>query len=236
MLLAFNTIITEKYKFGFDEKTLPFIMNGFPFEIVHLGDETLTQFTSDNKLFSKYSHLLITGSSLSASQGSEWDEIIISVIKYFVKIGKPILGICHGHQMIARAIAGNGVCRRTNVPEFGWKKIQIEDNSLFKGISNPVFLESHYDEVYNLPEDFNIIAANSDCAVQAFQYRDLPVWGIQFHPEMQFDNGSKMVQNHLAKNLQDNKFCKDELENKAQIDQNFKIFSNFINSKSQESL
>jgi len=146
LLLVLNTIITEKYKIGFDESTLPFIMNGFPVEIVHLGDGILTQFTSDNKIFSKYSHLLITGSSLSASLGSDWDNTIISIIKYFVKLGKPILGICHGHQMIARAISGDKVCRRANIPEFGWKKMRLKKNQIFKGISNPVFLESHYDE------------------------------------------------------------------------------------------
>jgi len=229
LLLVLNTIITEKYKIGFDESTLPFIMNGFPFEIVHLGNETLTQFTTNNEIFSKYSHLLITGSSLSASQGSEWDEIIIPIIKYFLKAEKPILGICHGHQMIARAITGDDICKRTAVPEFGWKNIKIKKNQIFKGISNPVFLESHYDEVYNLPEEFDIIATNDDCAVQAFQYKDQPAWGVQFHPEMQFENGNEMVQAHLTKNPQDNKYYKNELKNKTQVDQNFKIFKNFIN-------
>ena len=227
MILIFNTIINSIARDNFTHVIAPLITFGRKYQVITLDDELPE--------LSQFNRLLITGSELSASQGSEWDEIIISIIKYFVKNEKPILGICHGHQMIARALAGNGVCRRADIPEFGWKKIQIEDNSLFKGISNPVFLESHYDEVYNLPEEFNIIAANSDCAVQAFQYKNLPIWGIQFHPEMQFDNGSKMVQNHLAENLQDNKFYKDELENKAQIDQNFKIFNNFINSKSQES-
>ena len=54
MLLAFNTIITEKYKISFDEKTLPFIMNGFPYEIIHLGDDKLNDFRVDDKVFSKY--------------------------------------------------------------------------------------------------------------------------------------------------------------------------------------
>ena len=139
MLLAFNTIITEKYKIGFDEKTLPLIMNGHPHKIVHLNDEKLDDFMKNNNTFSKYSHLLVTGSSLSASQGSEFDEIIIKVINYFIKMKKPILGICHGHQMIARAIAGNDACRKIKTPEFGWKKMQIKENPLFKGISNPVF-------------------------------------------------------------------------------------------------
>jgi len=126
MLLAFNTIITEKYKTGFDEKTLPLIMNGFPYEIVHLDDEKLNDFKVDENVFSKYSHLLVTGSSLSASQGSEFDEIIIKVIQYFIKIQKPILGICHGHQMLARALAGDAACRKAKTPEFGWKKMQIK--------------------------------------------------------------------------------------------------------------
>ncbi len=234
MLLAFNTIITEKYKTGFDEKTLPLIMNGFPYEIVHLDDEKLNDFKVDENVFSKYSHLLVTGSSLSASQGSEFDEIIIKVIQYFIKIQKPILGICHGHQMLARALAGDAACRKAKTPEFGWKKMQIKENPLFKGITNPVFLESHYDEVCNLPDDFQIIATNNDCETQAFQYKDLPVWGVQFHPEMQFENGSEMVKNHLLEFPKDKQYYKNELDNKEQIEQNFLIFKNFLNSVNME--
>lgn len=229
MLLAFNTIITEKYKIGFDEHTLPFIMDEFPYEIIHLGDEKLNGFMDDEKMFSEYSHLLVTGSSLSASQGSEFDEIIIKVIQYFIKNQKRILGICHGHQMLARALAGSDACRKAKNPEFGWKKIQIKDNPLFKGISNPVFLESHYDEVCNLPEDFQIIATNNECDIQAFQYKKLPVWGVQFHPEMQFENGSAMVRSHLDEFPHDKEFYRNELDNEVHIHQNFLIFKNFIN-------
>jgi len=53
MLLAFNTIITEKYKVGFDEKILPLIMEEFPYEIVHLGDEKLIEFSADEKIQSE---------------------------------------------------------------------------------------------------------------------------------------------------------------------------------------
>ncbi len=230
MLLAFNTIITDKYKIGFDEKTLPYIMNGFPYEIVHLEDEKLNDFRVDEKVFSNYSHLLITGSSLSASQGSEFDEIIIKVIQYFLKIQKPVLGICHGHQMLARALVGNDACRKAKTPEFGWKTIQIKVNPLFEGIVNPIFLESHYDEVCNLPDEFKIIAENNECKIQAFQYKNLPVWGVQFHPEMQFKNGTEMVQDHLKECPHDKEFYKNESGNEDQIIQNFLIFKNFINS------
>ena len=228
MLLAINTIITEKYKIGFDKNTLPYIMNDFSYKVVHLEDQILVEFQQDETVFSMYSHLLLSGSSLSASQGSDFDKIIIEVILYFLKRQKPILGICHGHQMIARAIVGNVACRKTERPEFGWKKMQIKDNLLFKGISNPIFLESHYDEVCNLTDDFKIIATNDDCEVQAFQYKDLPVWGIQFHPEMQLENGNKMVQEHLDANPQDLKFYTNELNNSRTINQNIRIFKNFL--------
>ncbi|MBT4332220.1 MAG: hypothetical protein HOK80_00890 [Candidatus Cloacimonetes bacterium] len=66
--------------------------------------------------------------------------------------------------------------------------------------------------------------------MQAFQYNNLPVWGVQFHPEMQFENGSEMVGNHLQEFPDDKQYYKNELDNKEQIEQNFKIFSNFINS------
>ena len=140
------------------------------------------------------------------------------------------MGICHGHQMLARAILGNSACRKAKIPEFGWKKMQIKANPLFKGIVDPILLESHYDEVCNLPEDFQIIAANNECEVQAFQYKNLPVWGVQFHPEMQFGNGTEMVQSHINEFPNDKEFYKNELGNEYQIKQNFLIFKNFINS------
>ncbi len=230
MLLAFNTIITEKYRIDFDEKTLPSITDKFPYETVHLGDEKLNDFVVNEKVFSKYTHLLVTGSSLSASQGSEFDEIIIKLIQYFIKKQKPIMGICHGHQMIARAILGNSACRKAKTPEFGWKKIQIKANPLFEGIVNPIFLESHYDEVCNLTDDFNIIASNKECEIQAFQYKNLPVWGVQFHPEMQYENGSEMLKDHLKEYSKDKEFYRNELDNELQIKQNFLIIKNFINS------
>jgi len=230
MLLVFNTIITEKYKIAFDKQIVPSIFSNISYKIMHFGGDILEQFQNNENEFSGYTHLLLSGSSLSASQGSKYDQDIIKVIRYFLYNNKAMLGICHGHQMIARAIIGNSACRKAQNPEFGWKKMKIESNSLFEGISNPVFLESHYDEVCNLTDEFNVIATNKDCEVQAFQYKDLPVWGVQFHPEMQFENGSEMVEDHIKDNPQDKQFYKNELISRDQIDQNFQIFRNFIST------
>ncbi len=177
---------------------------------------------------SRYDQLLITGSELFASEDNENDKQILDIIRYFLKHRKSILGICYGHQILAKAILGKSTCRKAENPEFGWKKVKLDPNPLFEGIENPVFYESHYDEVCNLTDDFRVIAANEYCPIQAFQYKNRPVWGVQFHPEVDFQTGEKAFKQRFLEKPELRKYFKNELENSQQIIQNFKIFRNFI--------
>ncbi|MEA1973874.1 MAG: gamma-glutamyl-gamma-aminobutyrate hydrolase family protein, partial [Candidatus Cloacimonadota bacterium] len=181
MILIFNANLSKKSVKNFDVKIAPFITKNRKYETIYIDDKKGILFSKSPNLMKKYTHLLITGSALSASQGSEYDQIFINIINYFVNNNKAVLGICYGHQMIARAILGDSACRRTKIPEFSWRQINIIENHLFEGILNPVIIESHYDEVCNLTDDFEVIASNEDCEIQAFQYKQKPVWGLQFH-------------------------------------------------------
>ncbi|HPR17672.1 MAG TPA: gamma-glutamyl-gamma-aminobutyrate hydrolase family protein [Candidatus Cloacimonadota bacterium] len=185
MILIYNTIIDAKARDNFTQNIALRITFGKEFQVL-----TLKERIPDLRQFS---HLLITGSELSAALGSEWDAKIISVTEAFLKMEKPILGICHGHQILAKAISGNQACQRSPQPEFGWKKMQIVSNPLFNNVSQPIFLESRYDEVCNLQDRCEVIASNNNLAIQAFQLRNRPVWGMQFHPEMMWDDGNKML-------------------------------------------
>ena len=230
MILIFNTNSDEKAINSFDKDVCPSIVRDRKFETIRVKDNQLNEYINNPSLMKKFSHLLLTGSAFSASQGSKYDSQIISIIRYFVDMNKAILGICHGHQMIARTIIGDKGCRRAINPELSWKKIDIKKNELFNGIENPTFLESHYDEVCNLSDDFTIIGKNKNCEVQAFQYKDRPIWGVQFHPEMHFENGNEMIDSHLKENPQDLPFYENELENRELITQNQLVFENFFNS------
>lgn len=222
MLLIFNTIKAETPRDYFDNTIAERISFGRVYKIIHLDDESLE--------LEKFSHLLLTGSELSASQGSEWDQKIISIIKHFISEDKAIYGICHGHQMIARAIAGDSVCRRAAEPEFGWKKMEIVENPLFKNVTQPTFLESRYDEVFGVDERFEIIAKNDREAVQAFQLKGRRVWGTQFHPEMLWDDGNRMIDDHLLEHPEEKQFWANELDEESLIAANLNIFRNFLNS------
>jgi len=190
------------------------------FEIYHLTDIIVD--------LDEFSHLLITGSALYASQENENDNKLYDIVQQFTN--KRILGICYGHQMLAKALMKKNVCRKSKSPELGWRKVELVTNSIFEGISKPVFYESHLEEVYNLNDDFTIIASNTNCDIQGYQYKGLPVWGVQFHPEVTFEYGQQSIKNKLANYESMRNFFCDELENPEYIDQNFKIFENFINS------
>lgn len=220
MLLIFNTIKAETPRDYFDNTIAERITSGHEYKIIHL-DDNLPE-------LAVFSHLLLTGSELSASQGSEWDEKIMGLIRHFLDNDKAIFGICHGHQMIARTIAGDDVCRRASEPEFGWKKMEVKGNPLFEGVSQPVFLESRYDEVYNVDDRFEVIAKNDREAVQAYQIKGKRVWGTQFHPEMMLEDGTKMIEDHLVEHPEERQFWANELEEEERIADNLNIFKNFL--------
>ncbi len=223
MILIYNVIIDEKKRNKYDLVFSDILIDlNFPFEIRYLCDELIE---SD---LSPYSHLLIMGSELLASEENTDNEKVSDVIRHFVEKKKAILGICYGHQMIAKTISGRKVCRKRKVPEFGWKKIEIKTNPLFRGIKNPVFYESHYDEVYNLDKDYQIIATNDDCPVQAFQYKNLPIWGVQFHPEVDYETGEASLKQRFKEFPTEKKHYVNEIDDVRNFDQRLKIFENFI--------
>ncbi len=223
MLLILNTIINIEKRKKYDLIFSDIIRNLNCASEICYPDEEIK-----NSRLSRYDHLLITGSELFASEDNENDKQIFEIIHYFLKHSKSILGICYGHQILAKAILGNKSCRKAEKPEFGWKKVKLDSNPLFEGIENPVFYESHYDEVCNLIDDFRVIAKNDDCPIQAFQYKNLPVWGVQFHPEVDYKTGEYAFQKRLLEKPGLKKYFKNELENSQQIKQNFEIFRNFI--------
>ncbi len=228
MILTINAIRDAGERQRFDQVVLPRLRAVAPadFAVVHLLSDPLP------RDLDVHGHLLISGSELSAAQEGPRDAELIELIRGFVLAGKPVLGICYGHQMLARALAGDRACRRAATPEFGWKRLRsVVANPLFAGLDRIVTMHSHYDEVPGLGDEFTVLAATAECAVQAFQYRRLPVWGVQFHPELGYHEGQRMLRSNLETEPLAPELAGDELETPEQAEQNLVICKNFFHAQ-----
>ena len=104
---------------------------------------------------------------------------------YLDKLEIPILGICVGHQFMALHFGGKA--GPAKVPEFGKAELIVTDpDDLFKGLPNRFTVwESHNDEVQKLPDEFLVLAHSKDCQVEAMKHKARPIYGVQFHPEVE---------------------------------------------------
>jgi GMP synthase-like glutamine amidotransferase len=178
---------------------------------------------------SGYSHVIVSGSEASVVGDSPWDVELQKAVLIAMENRVPLLGICYGHQFIARSIGGKGCVKRAEMPEFGWREIKLEDSPLFEGIETPVCMVSHYDAVYNLPGGFKVIASTPTCEVQAFQFKELQVWGVQFHPEYN-EEEAREIFDLLTENDPPfvNYYSDEVFRRKEQLAQNEKVFLNFF--------
>ena len=132
-----------------------------------------------------FDRIIVSGSKTSMEE-APWIDQLESFVRRAVESGKPLLGICYGHQILARALGGKDMVRRASRYEYGWGKVEITDpdSRLFQGLPR-VFhtFQAHQDEVRELPKGMKLLARSEDCPIQACELVGRPVFGIQFHPE-----------------------------------------------------
>ena len=130
--------------------------------------------------------VVITGSHAAVTEDLSWSVAIEKWIPNLIQSNIPILGICYGHQLLARAMGGIVDFHAKGI-EIGTTSIEIVANStqdpLFKGLPK-IFKAhvSHSQTVTRLPDQAVQIAKNSFEPNHGFRIRQ-SAWGIQFHPE-----------------------------------------------------
>jgi len=97
----------------------------------------------------------------------------------------PIIGICAGHQFIARHYGGK--VKPSKIPEFGKVElIAYKNDSILKNINKKsIVWESHNDEVTKMPDSFINLAKSENCKIQIIKHKNKPIYGFQFHPEVE---------------------------------------------------
>lgn len=114
------------------------------------------------------------------------------------QLGIPVLGICYGMQLTCDALGGK--VDNTPTHEYGPAKCQISKrDSLFQGLPEEIDVwMSHGDQISSVSEDFLPLAQTGTCPIAAIRHRELPVFGIQFHPEVTHTPlGGKLLENFV---------------------------------------
>ena len=126
---------------------------------------------------------VITGGSPALITTPEVRRDYAKEIQVLCKVDKPLLGICHGHQLIALAYGGLISLLKEKV--IGYHPIEIvKKDPLFEGLGNHLNVwEAHREAVSALPEGFSLLARSEKCEVEAVRLEGKIVYGVQFHPE-----------------------------------------------------
>jgi anthranilate synthase component II len=113
----------------------------------------------------------------------------------------PILGVCLGHQAIAQAFGGR-IVAAPQIMHGKVSEIEHAGDDLFRGLPSP-FLATRYHslvaEPASLPACLEVTARTRDGVIMAVRHRELPVHGVQFHPEsIETTHGHRLLENFLA--------------------------------------
>jgi len=117
----------------------------------------------------------------------------------FLGLEIPILGICAGHQFMARHYGGDA--RESPEPEYGAMSIDLVEGGgkIFANTGErQIVWESHNDEVHELPDGFFITASSESCKIQGMENKEGNRFGLQFHPEVNDSEfGNEMFSNFV---------------------------------------
>lgn len=142
------------------------------------------------------SHVVVSPGPCTPRQAGESNQIIERLAGE-----TPILGVCLGHQCIGEVFGGRVV--RAERPMHGKvSPVHHGGTDLFEGIPTP-FTATRYHSLIldraSLPEELEITAWTDEGEIMAIRHRELPVWGVQFHPEAVLtEHGHVLLNNFLA--------------------------------------
>lgn len=133
----------------------------------------------------QHSGLIIMGGPMSANDNLPGLTNELGLIERALNNDVPVLGICLGSQLIARAL-GARVYKNAQL-EIGWEPVWFtdaaKDDALFGEMRSPETFFHWHGETFDLPDGAEWLAYSEKCRHQAYRYGSR-VYGVQFHPEI----------------------------------------------------
>ena len=145
------------------------------------------------------SHLVISPGPCTPQDAG----ISIDLIRHFARPGvkrTPLLGVCLGHQSIGAAFGGN-VIRAPKLMHGKTSEVQHDGRTIFSRVPSAMTCTRYHSLIVSeegLPGELEISARTADGTIMGLRHRELPIEGVQFHPESVLTtHGKKIVENFL---------------------------------------
>lgn len=114
----------------------------------------------------------------------------------FIKNGQiPVLAICFGHQLLG-ILHGATIFRGEEVRTENKIRV-LKKDTLFDGLFPTCEMKEDHTEGISLPAGFIHLATSASYTNEGMRHPTLPLWGVQFHPEISGANGEKLIGNFL---------------------------------------
>ena len=167
----------------------------------HLIARRLRDFAVDAEIFPPATKAEVlsdyAGIILSGGPQSVYDPNAVTIDERIVQLDLPVLGICYGHQLLAKLLGGE-VTRHDG--EYGFAQLTTTTgDTLFHGTSSlqQVWM-SHSDAIRALAPGMVTLAKTDRCTCAAFGHSSKPIFGLQFHPEVvHTEYGAKILENFV---------------------------------------
>lgn len=126
--------------------------------------------------------------------------ICLALAQAAAETGTPLLGVCLGHQTIGQAFGGK-VVRHSEIVHGKMGHVHHTGQGVFAGLPSPFQATRYHSLVVDratCPEVLNITAELEDGTIMGLKHRDLPIEGVQFHPEsIASEHGHALLRNFL---------------------------------------
>lgn len=146
------------------------------------------------------SHIVLSPGPGRPDKAGVYEDLLRHMIKE--KVTTPLLGVCLGHQALGETLGGTVSYAKTVMHGKSSMIRQVEESPLFRNIS-PIFQGARYHSLAikpeTVPDELIVTAQTDDGEIMAMEHKELPIYGLQFHPEsILTPEGEQMMRNFLS--------------------------------------
>jgi len=146
--------------------------------------------------------LAVAGLVISPGPGTPDDAgVSIEAVQRFGERRIPVLGVCLGHQSIGQAFGGR-IVRARSIMHGKTSRISHDDRGVFAGLPQPFEATRYHSlviEAGSMPDVLEVTARTEDGEIMGVRHRELPIEGVQFHPESILTRSGKDLLGNFAR-------------------------------------